>query len=99
MKIGFQRSGGFAGMVMSKEIDADNLPPNEANQLRQLIDAADFFRLPAQIISRGPQPDRFQYQISVEKDGQQHTVEVGEQSVPGTLRPLLDWMMTALRQR
>ncbi|MBA3921102.1 MAG: hypothetical protein H0X31_05070 [Nostocaceae cyanobacterium] len=92
MKIGFERSGGFAGMVTSKEIDTTTLPNSESNQLRQLVETADFFRLPAKITARTPQPDRFEYQLTVEDNGKKHTVTVGEQAVPGKLKPLLDWL-------
>jgi hypothetical protein len=98
MRIDFERSGGFAGMVTSKVVDSTTLSSDQANQLRQLVDAADFFRLPPTITTRAVQPDRFQYRLTVEDNGKQHTVEVGEQAVPGTLRPLLDWITTAARQ-
>lgn len=97
MRMTFERTGGFAGITMTKVLDTTTLPENEAKQLRQLIDAADFFRLPNIIPSHSPQPDRFQYQLTVEDDGKQHSVEVGEQAIPGTLRPLIDWLMMAAR--
>jgi hypothetical protein len=98
MRMTIERTGGFAGISMTKIVDTTTLPDNEANQLRQLVDAADFFRLPKTITSKSPQPDRFQYQLTLEDKGKQHTVEVGEQAVPGTLRPLLEWLMAAARR-
>ncbi len=98
MRMSFERSGGFAGITMNKALDTANMPENEAQQLRQLVDAADFFRLPSKIASKGPQPDRFQYRLTLEDKGKQHTVEVGEQAVPGTLSPLLEWLTTAVRR-
>ncbi|HEY9728438.1 MAG TPA: protealysin inhibitor emfourin, partial [Chroococcales cyanobacterium] len=86
------------GMRLTKVVDASTLPPEEKNQLRRLVDAADFFRLPATLISTGPQPDRFQYRLTLEEDTQQHTVLVSEQAVPGTLRPLIEWLMQMARQ-
>jgi hypothetical protein len=99
MRMTFERTGGFAGITMTKVFDTADLPENEANQLCQLIDAADFFRLPKTIASTSKQPDRFQYQLKVEDNGKQHTVEVSEQAVPGTLRPLLDWLMAGARRK
>ena len=99
MRMTFERTGGFAGITMTKVFDTAELPENEANQLRQLVNAADFFRLPKTITSNSPQPDRFQYQLKVEDNGKQHTVEVSEQAVPGTLRPLLDWLMAGARRK
>ncbi|MBD1898297.1 protealysin inhibitor emfourin [Coleofasciculus sp. FACHB-129] len=98
MRISFERTGGFAGMRLTKVFDITTLPANEANQLRLLIDAADFFDLPAAIASNTPQPDRFQYKLTVEENTQQHTVLVSESAVPGNLRPLLEWLMAAARR-
>lgn len=98
MRITIERSGGFAGMVQTRVVDTASLPPNEVNQLRLLVDAADFFRLPKMIVSLHSQPDRFQYKLTVEDQGKRHTVVVGEQSMPGNLKPLLDWLMTAARR-
>jgi hypothetical protein len=94
----FARTGGFAGITMTKTFDTAILPNNEASQLRQLVDAADFFRLPTTIASNTPQPDRFQYHLTAEDNDKQHTVEVGEQSIPSTLRPLIEWLMAGVRK-
>ena len=99
MRMTFERTGGFAGITMTKVFDTADLPANEANQLRQLVDAANFFRLPKTITSNSQQPDRFHYQLNVEDNGKQHTVEVSEKAVPGTLRPLLDWLMAGARRK
>lgn len=95
MRVIFERTGGFAGIRMTKTIDIDALPENERNQLHLLIEAADFFKLPKNITPANSQPDRFGYKITVEKGQQEHTVIVGEQAVPDTLRPLLEWLMKA----
>lgn len=99
MQLTFERTGGFAGMKMTKVIDTETLPADEANQMRRLVDAADFFRLPATITAKTPQPDRFGYRITVQDGDKQHTVAVTEQAVPGTLRPLLECLMAVARQR
>lgn len=96
MRINFERTGGFAGMQITKLVDTANLTGDEANQLRLLVDTANFFSLPATINSN-TQADRFQYQITVEDNGQKHTVVVSEQAAPGTLKPLLEWLMAAAR--
>lgn len=98
MRITIERTGGFAGITTTKVVDTTTLPANEANQLSQLVEAADFFRLPANITSNSSQPDRFQYQITVEDHGKQRTVNVSEQAIPGTLRPLIEWIMAAGRK-
>jgi hypothetical protein len=99
MRISFERTGGFAGMHISHVVDTSTLPDEEANQLRRLVDVADFFHLPATIKSKSRQPDRFEYSITVEDDSVHHTVVVSEQAVPSTLQPAIDWLMAAARRR
>lgn len=89
----FTRTGGYAGIAITNTIDTATLSIDRANQLRQLIDTTDFFRLPPAITSRPPHPDRFQYTLTVEKDGQYHTVVVNEEAVPEALKPLITWLM------
>ncbi|WP_174625860.1 protealysin inhibitor emfourin [Candidatus Methylobacter favarea] len=81
MYITLPRSGGFNATPMIKTVDVSAMLPNEAIQLRRIMEGADFFNLPSPITSP-PQPDRFTYQISVEQDGKRHSVTVGETAMP-----------------
>jgi hypothetical protein len=90
MKISYRRTGGFAGMVMSFDIDTEALPVEQAEEIQDLVSAADFFSLPPTIPSAAPGADRFQYKLTVESEAGQHTVDVGEAGVPEDLWPLLD---------
>jgi hypothetical protein len=98
MHISLERSGGFAGIPLSVTVDTDTLTPEDAVQLQQLVEAAHFFELP-KVFPATPQPDRFQYQISVEESGRSRSVSVGETAVPPSLRPLINWLMEAARRR
>ncbi|NDJ21439.1 hypothetical protein GS682_07270 [Nostoc sp. B(2019)] len=92
MRISFERTGGFAGISKKTTFDTATLPPNEAQELPRLVEAADLFKLPERITSPNPQSDRFQYKLTVEDNGKHHTVIVSEAALPGTLRPLIDWL-------
>ncbi|WP_193200084.1 protealysin inhibitor emfourin [Nostoc sp. MG11] len=92
MRISFERTGGFAGISKKKTFDTATLPPNEAQELPRLVEAADLFKLPERITSPSAQSDRFQYKLTVEDNGMQHTVTVSEAALPGTLRPLIEWL-------
>ncbi len=96
MRISFERSGGFAGMMMTVSIDTTKLAPNEATQLKSLVEKADFFDLP-EAIAASAQPDRFQYHLTVAEPKRKHTVTVSESSMPCNLKPLVDWLMEAAR--
>jgi hypothetical protein len=97
MRISLKRSGGFTGIPLSITVDTTTLSPEETIQFQQMVEAADFFHLPA-TIPAAPQPDRFQYQVTVEEQDRTHRVSVGESAVPPTLKPLLNRLMDAARQ-
>ena len=79
---------------MTKTIDSDELPVEQANRLHQLVDASNFFNLPSAIPYRGPIRDFFHYKLIVESEGKIHTMEVDEPVAPSELKPLLQWLRT-----
>ncbi len=96
MRVSLERSGGFAGLSKTTTVETDNLSPSEASQLPRLLEAANFYNLPEQITASPTQPDRFQYTVTVEDEDQIHTVTVSEAALPGTLRPLIEWLKSKL---
>ena len=97
MRISIERSGGFAGITMKTAVDEKDLAPEEAQKLHEMVEETDFFNLPGKIISRSPQADRFQYELSLEKSGRQYTVTVNEEAMPEKLRPLVKWLIEKAR--
>ena len=90
MKISYRRTGGFAGMVMTFDIDTNILPAEETEEFEELVDSADFFDLPEEIPSTAPYADQFQYELTVETGRREHTITVGDSAVPEELWPLLN---------
>ncbi len=97
-RVEFRREGGFAGIPLTAELDAGSLPPDEAAALRELLDSADFFSLPAVIVPPRAGADQFQYVITVEADGQRHTVRTTDPAPPA-LHKLLDFLMRITKGR
>jgi hypothetical protein len=98
LRISIVRSGGFAGITMRATVDEKDLAPDEALKLRQLVKEADFLHLPGKIVSRSPQPDRFQYELRLEEGGPQYAVRVSEEVMPEKLKPLINWLMEKAHQ-
>ena len=92
MLITLERSGGFAGISKVITIDTAKIPQNQAEQLPMLLECANFFNLPAYIAGDSKNRDRFEYTITVEDKDKQHAVTVSESLIPGTIRPLIDWI-------
>lgn len=93
--ITFKRSGGFIGRGMRYQIDLDQLPVNDARYLVCLIEQAEFFDLPENMIIKF-NPDEYQYMITVDFGATCHTVRTNDTTMPASLRPLVD-ELSALR--
>jgi len=74
---------------MRYEINLEQLPGHDATSLMRLIDQAEFFNLPENLIVRF-NPDEYQYTISVDLGSICHTVRANDSTVPASLRPLID---------
>jgi hypothetical protein len=90
MRLTYQRSGGFSGLMQTFSLEVESLPPEEAQELETLVESADFFSLPEQIVSDPPGADRFHYTITVETGDRRHRVSAGETALPENLRPLVE---------
>jgi len=88
MRIIFERSGGIMGLKSSLTIDLDELPVDQAETLRRIVDEANFFALPENPPTR-PIPDGFQYTLTIETDTARHTVRTSDTTASDELRPLL----------
>jgi len=98
MRISFERSSGFLGRKVNFSVDLDKLPHDQAEILKELLEKADFFNLPENLISK-PAPDEFTYLITVETTRIRHSVRCSDTSVPDPLRPLLDDLSGRARSR
>ena len=89
MHIHFERTGGFAGMRMTTTVNTESLSSKDASDLRKMVNTAGFFDLPAVIRTMAQGADRFHYKLTVEVEGQRHTVETSEAAASEALRRLL----------
>lgn len=92
-KIIFQRSGGLLGQTIDTTLDLDSLPSGESQHLLHLIQKADFFHIPENLVAPST-ADEFLYTITVQAGATQHRVRVNDTSMPETLRPLISELKT-----
>ena len=97
MRITFSRSGGLAGLRLQTTVREDDFSAPQAARLRRLVDAADCFRLPQQLAADRKQPDRFQYELTVEDGGRRHTITIDEEAASPALQKLLAWLTDVAR--
>jgi hypothetical protein len=98
VRVQFKTEGGIAylpGLSRPVTIDSDQLSPEEAAELKQLIEATDFFDLPANV---GPSPrgaaDYRQHTVTIEQGGRQHTVQLNDLVQDTHLQRLLTFLRT-----
>ena len=87
--ITFKRSGGFIGKGMRLELKLEELPRARAEALVRLIEQAEFFKLPENLIVKF-NPDEYQYTITVDMGVIYHTVRANDTTLPASLRPLVE---------
>ncbi len=77
------RTGGFAGLKLTGQVDLDGLQGEELTAWRSALSEGL-----ASVQPQGPAPDRFVYRVSNEPAGLD--VTVGDHELPEHLRSLLD---------
>jgi len=101
MRIQYKVDGGFAyfpGLHQPVTIEADELPPEEADKLERLIEAAGFFELPAVSPPPPGAADHFQYTISVTTPERSHTVRVTDPIGDHHVLALVDYLEEKTRE-
>jgi hypothetical protein len=91
MRVEYKREGGFTGIPLSAEFDSESLPPEKAGTLVELVEAADFFHLPARISPPTVGADRFEHFLTVEENGKRHSVTTSGGG-PVALQELLEFI-------
>jgi hypothetical protein len=93
MRVQFQMSGGigyFPGLAASRTIDADALSEEDRRALKQLVEDAQFFELPARTAAPRGAADYQTYEITVEDGGRQHTVVFSDPVTQPAVKQLVD---------
>jgi hypothetical protein len=98
-RIKFERTGGFAGMRIARDLKLDDLPDEQARTISELLDDLDFKELPEQMMGDSNMPDQFTYTITVETKKWEHTVTTGDTSAPEKMQELLELLNRLARDQ
>jgi hypothetical protein len=85
--IGFQRSGGFAGLTISTALDTSKLPGAEGRELEQLVEKLEASG--AGETAAAGKPDRFQYEVTVRRGGNERCFRLAEHELTADGRELV----------
>lgn len=86
--ITFERSGGIVANEIYLDLDIGNVPEDSAKRLMDLIEKADFFKIPSNL-GMASTPDEFQYKITVDNGKASHSVRITDTTMPKSLLPLV----------
>ena len=98
-KIKFERTGGFAGIRLTAEIEMDDLPNDQKLEIINIIDESDFEELPEKLAGNMPVPDGFVYDIKVYSREEEYRVFTSESSLPDDLQPLIEILERIAKQQ
>ena len=88
-KINFKRTGGVLGREIDTDIDLNEIPDEESQELMRLITETNFFKIPQNFIAQAV-PDEYEYTVTIEAGNTHHTIHTSDSNAPETLRPLLE---------
>jgi hypothetical protein len=94
----FEQTGGFMGRRIDVTVNLEELPPDQASALHNMVEQANFRELGEDLAPR-PARDDFHYRVTVETETWQHTVRVTDTNAPQELRPLLQELSKLARLR
>lgn len=91
MRIRVERSGGLAGIAISNEIDAKDLPYPLVSKVRKVLENAKSSALPLTATSKGA-ADHYLYKFSFEEGIDKKVIEYNQYNVPDDLKSLINYI-------
>ena len=92
MRISVERSGGFAGIPLTKEVDERDLPPSLISMAKKIILGKNQFSLPMKSSPRGA-ADHYIYKISIEDGGNQTIINCDQYNIKNDLKVLVNHIL------
>ena len=95
LRVSFEQSGGFAGLLKGCVLDADELPADESAELRRLV-AASGLDVSREDLSRNAR-DRRQLAITIDRGGERVAIVCDDGCTPEGARPLVAFLAARAR--
>jgi hypothetical protein len=92
LKLTIVRGGGLAGITRQTELASEVLSADEAAELHDLVEGAEWLGGDAPREEPPGHPDALSYEVSVEHQGRTTTRRFTEQTLPEPLRLLIAWV-------
>jgi len=92
-----ERSGGFAGIPVSNEIDANNLPSALVTKLKKIMENTNSSTLPIKDTPRGA-ADHYTYKISIQDGVNVKVIECNQFNIEDDLKSLVKYIENSGRK-
>jgi hypothetical protein len=96
MIIRHERSGGFAGITVTAEVDSETLSAKQATELKELV--AQAFPADQPKKKKATMPDQFEYEFLIETDGKPRKYQVNDESITDEMRALSKWLIVTAQK-
>ncbi len=97
MRVRHERSGGFAGITVTAEVDSATLTTKEAKELKELV--AQAFPADQPKKKKATMPDQFDYEFVIEDEGKPRKYLVNEETLTAAMRALSKWLIATAQKR
>jgi|SRR3954447_2481215 hypothetical protein len=95
MKVSFRQSGGFAGLVRGIDLDSSKMDAAQGQQLEKLATASGIQG--NTLVRTQAARDQFQYEITIDQNGQISKLSFDDHTVPAAVQPLLSYLKPQAR--
>ncbi len=97
MIVRHERSGGFAGITITAEVDSESLSAKEAKKLKELVEQA----FPADQLKKKKttMPDQFEYEFVIEDGNKSRKYLVNDETITDDMRALSQWIIAAAQKQ
>lgn len=91
MRIKLERSGGFAGITSSNEMDTDKLPSSLQSTVKNLLEK-EKSTLKKDLGKSKCSADYFNYRITIQDGKKDHVIECNEFDMDGRMKSLVNFV-------
>jgi hypothetical protein len=91
VRIRVERSGGLAGIAISNEMDAKDLPSQQLCTAKKIIEKKKVSSLPMKSSPRGA-ADHYTYKISIQDGTNQNVIECNQYNIEDDLKSLVNYI-------
>jgi len=98
VRIRVERSGGLAGIAISNEMDAKDLPSALIRTAKKIIEDKKVSSLPMKSSPRGA-ADHYTYKISIQDGRNQRVIECNQYNIEDDLKSLVNYIERNSKRR